>query len=153
MQATGLPPVQVSQDSWEYQTIPGLSRDASHRATPSPSIPGFLGIPNNPGIIPGCKPQGYPQSKYPRIPNNPGMQATGTPPAPSICLSVCVCLSAVIPRCLGIILGYSIVVLENMNTTKLVCSYMYIIHVCIAIIRNVCYKLVYNSVPICHEYY
>ena len=70
MQATGLPPVQVSQDSWEYQTVPGSSRDASHRATPSPSIPGFLGIPDSPGIIPGCKPQGYPQSKYPRIPGN-----------------------------------------------------------------------------------
>ena len=87
MQATGLPQVQVSQDSWEYQTIPGLSRDASHRATPSPSIPGFLGIPDNPGIIPGCKPQGYPKSKYPRIPGNtrqsrdyPGMQATGLHP-------------------------------------------------------------------------
>ena len=191
MQATGLPPVQVFQDSWEYQTIPGLSRDASHRATPSPSILGFLGIPDNPGIIPGCKPQGYPESKYPRIPGNtrqsriipgcepqgypqseypripgnarqsqgckpqgypqskypripgntkqswdyPGMQATRAtpspsipgflgipdnpgiipgckppPPAPSICLSVCVCLSAVFFRCLGIILGYSIVI-------------------------------------------
>ena len=123
MQATGLPQVQVSKDSWEYQTVPGLSRDASHGATPSPSIPGFLGIPDSPGIIPGCKPQGYPQSKYPRI-LIPGCKPKGYTSSPSIppqsiCLSVSVCLSAFFFRCLGFILGFSIVVLENMNTTKL----------------------------------
>ena len=68
-------PVQVSQDSWEYQTVPGSSRDASHRATPSPSIPGFLGILYRQsqdylvtvGMTMQEHRQGYCLSKYPKI--------------------------------------------------------------------------------------
>ena len=53
------PTFKVSQDSQDTRTILGLSQDGQHADPPCPSIPGFQGYSDNPGIVPGwptCRP-------------------------------------------------------------------------------------------------